>query len=451
MTDLFRSLICLTAVSLSVFACGGGKNEPTQTNPTVRSGSDIKDEDVKYSDFRPSLSSNGTKLVFVSGKGRSELRTVLATRTIGSAFSAPSRIDTGSIFLSEIQAKISPNGSHVLICGFSSAGRSLAICDISGNSCTRISTQSRGTDSFAFSPDSSGFYYLEGSSSSSATLKVATVAAPSSPFQIGVANNWIRAFWAPVASGFSIVAMEPTTSQIGFANLKSYTFATIAGAVGATSTSLTSNISENSILNLAIFGGSAGTIPATTYLASIPHKVTTETTITEFGNVTPASEQKKIPYLNRTYAYSLAGGTTTTTFNPLSLETQRSFLASDQDTSFMLNRIGGRCAGEGDYTYGVAFATVSKGSQSIKWSYLKRGLENNSTPTVTSDFCDRKIGDKTVALDLTMSDLTINDEASSSVYTAAWMSNVSGDSEIYIMDVTAAESKVFNISDNRKP
>ncbi|MCX6126735.1 MAG: hypothetical protein NTV34_18550 [Proteobacteria bacterium] len=430
--------------------CDSKRSEGFVTNPTVRNGESLKNIDVKFIDNHPSISGDGTKLVYISGKDDTVLRVRKTSRVAGSAFSSSSRLTLNSGLVLENYVLLSNNGSFVLIQGYTGTNKALVFCDWAGVSCSVLTTEPWGDASFGFSPDSNALFYLKGSASSGATLLVAPTSSPATTAQVGTAGQWQQAFWIPVASGFRLGAFDRSTT-VAASNVKTFSFSTVAESSAAASSTVIADLPFNASLDQAPLGGLSGTSPATVLLARKKIKPNSTSVVREFGNVIYSADniERDIPLSNQAYLYSL-GTATSSAVATTGIEMLSGYLASDGNTVFSLNTVGGRCDKEDALTYGRLLAATDNASGKSSWKYLKKPADLSQPPVLADGFCDRVVGGVGTASDFSVSYFVVNAAASASTYTLAWVSDMTSDPEVFAMDVTASGSTLWNVSQNKK-
>lgn len=426
-------------------SCGGSKSDTTPTSPTNRNGRALSKVETRYIDEQPSLSGDATKIAFISGRSDDVYRVFTASRTSTSeAFGAPARLSTDSGLTSELNAKLSPDGGYVLIQGSTTTGQALVLCNFSGATCTSVSSEPWDAGQFEFSADSTQFFYLAGTSGNGGSLYVSTVAAPTTSHQVGSSDQWSKAFWFPVASGYKLIAAE-TSATLGKINLQQYSFAAPSAASSATATTYASNLSSN-----ALFGESPlGTTAASRVVLATTLTPSSAFTISEIGNV-PAASQKKIPLIQKTVTLSDTG-TEEASLTTSGYKHSKAYIASDADTIFTLSYVAGRCDSETSLTYGTSLLVNSKSAGTSTTLLLKKPTDLSQPPSVAESFCDRAVNGTTTGIDLSIEDFVVNAAASSSSHSIAWTSSMTGDPEIFVMDRTSSQNTLRTVSANRKP
>lgn len=438
----------LLALILAVTgSCSNNRGNTETPVNTQRNGKTLTNVAPKYVDDSPSLSSAGTKLVFTSGRTDGVYRTFTMTRTApGAAFSGVTQLSTTSGLTTEDHALLSPDGNYVLVLGTTTTGRGLVLCNFAGTTCTLISTSPQGERKYSFSPDSALVYYL----SAGGTLNVAAVTAPTTASVVGATDHWLHAFWLPVASGYSLVAAENSTTA-GKINLVANSFASSTAAATPTVTTLVADLPNKSFVDpgpLVISGS------ASRFLISRPLNKSSGKMMNELGNIDLAN-QKKVPILSELHTYSAAGSDegALSSLDAVGYEILSGYMGADNDTIFTLNRIAGRCEGEGTATYGTSIAITSKTGTSTNL-ILKKVTDNTDKtrlPAIAAQFCDRTLSSFVASLDLSVRDFVVNPGATASAYSMAWVSDMIEDPEVYVADLVSGQTTITAASANPKP
>ena len=447
------SKMMLVLISALV-SCSNRGAEPATPIQTQRSGQTLTNTDPKYIDISPSLSSSALKLAYVSGSAGS-LRVFTMTRgAAAAAFDSRKQLSTNTGLTSEEYVMLSPDGNYVLVEGATTDGHALVLCKFDGSTCTSITTTLKpgGAHLYAFSPDSTLFFYLNGTKTSGGSVTVATVTAPTTGAVAGTADHWLTAFWMPVASGYQIIASEnAATTNIGKINLVSLTFASQATASSATAATLVSAIASTARIDR---GPLTTTGAAARFTVTVPLAPSAAKMVSEIGNVDAASKFT-FPIQNELHTYSAAGADEQPDpkqqLQLTGFTTQQTYVGADNDTLFSLQTIVGRCNGE-DFLYGDTFVITSQSSKTSFPILLKRTDDRTQIPVIITamadaskklpDFCERSINGTNARSELTARYFVVNPGATASAYTIAWVANSSADPsstttdpEIYILDM----------------
>ena len=440
---IINSLLLFTIPLLS--GCDNKSSDSPQISQAVRSGRTVATSDPKYVDRDPHLSADGTKIIFLSGRlvaddGSNSLRIFKASRSGTSAdFGTITRVTPDATkFVRETYAKLSPDGTKILIQGATSTESTLQLCSWDGSSCETVSTTPAGKGQFDFSPDSSLFYYLADQSSDEFSCNIASSSAPTTSFALGgSAQKWQGAFWVGGAKTLAVTGMDSTNLVV-----TKYSLTAASDATSATGTKILSKVPEHSYFDT--FGLNASTFLGVNKLDPMT------SSFLELGEKDTAT--KKSFYAdNQVHQYSVAAGTDTLSVSLLGISTITAILDSSGTVIFTLNRIVGRCDQDNDYVFGNAIATIGSSTGATpKWVYLVKPTDGSVIPKVGTDFCDPQVPDSMARLDLSVDSFAVNNNATSANYTATWVSTITGDSEVFVMDNAAGVPTLRNVSNNRK-
>lgn len=441
--SLIRSLLLISTAGVLSTNCGSSSNKERPVSQSQRTGRANSSVDAKYIDSSPSVSGDGTKVIFTSGRDDGISRIFKSTWS-GSAWSAPVRLSGNTGMTGENIAKISPNGNYALIQGFTASGEILSLCVIADGSCTTVSSSPWGLGEFEFSRDSSRFFYLSGDKSTGANLFVGDVntGVPTSSQTTG-SNTWIKAFWSTEnGAPYTLIAAKKSTT-IGKMTLTKRTFNDASGAAGASASDIGTDISYGTTLD-------PNSASVDRFTVTIPIKASTSNTFTELGTE-DSTKKKTIPIRNELRTWLAAGTDEGTVSATTGFETAYAWISSDNTSIFTLNRIAVRCAGDSDSTWGFGIARITRADNSVAWYHLKKPADLDQGPVVVTDPCDRTLNGAATTLDFGASELRINASANASAHTMVWTSDMSGDPEIFASITSAGSTTSFNISKNRKP
>ena len=435
----FLAVVTGLGVALSTSNCGSDKKIVPPDTQSQRTGRDNTSSEFAYFDGSARLSGSGTSLVFTSGRDAGTSRIYKTTFT-ADAWATPSKLSTSSGMTTENIAKLSPNGTYVLVQGATATGQILSFCVFATGVCTSLTTTPWGFAKFEFAPDSGMFYYLTGTKSQGATLNVADVnsGTPAST-KVGATDTIFDGIWATNSSLISTTR----SSTVGMKVLTARTFTTAAAAATATATDFSATISFGAILD-------DDSASLTTFSVAVPLKPSASKVFTEFGTIDAASK-KSIPLINELHSWNVAGVDSGATSASLGFEVVSSWTTADNTTNFSLNRIATRCTGDGNSIWGYGIAVTTLASSTVTWRHLKKPIDMNEPPTLTTDPCDRLVGTESRTQDFGPSALQVNASATATTHTLVWTSDMTGDPEIFASVTTAAGTTVYNVSKNRKP
>lgn len=184
--------------------CSGGElKEDTDEGAVRRKGQDYKPLGVEKFIDTPSVSSNGKKIVFISGK-KGSLHAYKAESDIGAAsIKATSLLEQGSIptqVTSEIEVVISPDGGNVLLVGESSKDQLLSLyyLDWQGSNIQSVpqAQKYKKIDGLIFSPDSKLFSFIRSQENNRGFVErklfIATKTGISLAQEVSLDGSWIE-------------------------------------------------------------------------------------------------------------------------------------------------------------------------------------------------------------------------------------------------------------------
>jgi hypothetical protein len=436
-------LISLTAVTST--HCGSSKSSERPLSQSQRTGRANSSVAAKYIDESPTVSKDGTKVLFTSGRDGGTSR-IYKTTWAGTAWSSPQRLSASSGMTSENLAKISPDGNYALVQGVADSGEVLSLCDVAAETCSSIASSPWGNGEFEFSPDSVLLFYLKGDKSSGANLHIAARATASTSYQIGTSDTWAKVLWLnSTLPDYSIVAAKKATT-VGKMTLTKRTFTSAANSASATESTLGPDISYGSQLD-------PGSASAARFSVTLPLKPSVSKVFGELGDYvgTDSDKKKSIPLTDEVHTW-LANGTDEGSIaaSP-GFESHFAWITADDTTLFTLNRLSVRCAGDLASTYGYSVALVNRADNAITWRHLKKPTDLSQGPVVTQNPCDKTLNGTATTMDFAASDLRVNRDATATAHTLTWSSDMTGDPEIFASITAAGVTTVYNISGNRVP
>ena len=434
--------IAILAGALLTFNCGSSSTDTKPVTQSQRTGRANSSVDAKYVDEAASINSDGTKIIFTSGRDGGTPRIYKSTFS-GGTWSAPAKLSANSGLTSENIAKVSPDGSWVLIQGASASGQTLVICAFASGACAAVATSPWGQGQFEFNGDSTLFYYLTGTHSSGGSLFVGTVATTPTTSQVGAANVWTEAFWSVNANpNYSLVSAKKSSTS-GKKSLTTRTFTSPASAASATPTDFSSDLSYGAIID-------HDSASSTLFTVATPIKASAASVFTELGNVDPIL-LKSIPLTNELHTWAINGTDQGALGASAGFETISAWLTSDNTTAFTLNRVVSHCNGDADSTWGFSMALITLADKTVTWRHLKKPTDLSQPPTVSADPCDRTINGAATTYDFGVSAIKINSAATATANTVVWASDMTGDPEVFASITAAGNTTVYNISGNRTP
>ena len=432
----------LIAAALLTFTCGKNNSSQKPVVQTERTGRANTSVDAKYIDEAPSVSSDGTKIVFTSGRDGGTPR-IYTTTFSGGSWSTPAKLSTSSGLTAENVARVSPDGSWALIQGGTASGQALVICAFATGTCGTVATSPWETGQFEFTGDSALFYYVTGTKSSGGSLFVGTTAATPTTSQVGASDTFIEAFWsAEATSPYSLVTARKSTTT-GKKTLSTRSFTSPSTAATATATDFTTDVSYAAILDHDSASSSLFTVAA-------PIKPSTSSVFAELGTIDDPT-RISIPLVNELHTWNVAGTDQGAVGASAGFETISAWITSDNATLFSLNRIAIRCAGDGDSPWGFSMALITLADKTVTWRHLKKPIDLSQAPTISADPCDRTTNGTATTYDFGASAMKVNAAATAAANTVVWASDMTGDPVVFASVNASGVTTVYNISGNRVP
>ena len=424
-------------------SCSSKPGADIPINQSQRSTNQVPRFATKYIDDSPSISKDGTKILFHSARDNGVSR-VYKTTWSGGAWSAPEKLSATSGMTSETYAKISPDGTKALIQGGTNAGKVLSICDVAAGTCSVIASNPWKYGEFAFSPDSLMFFYMKGSESTGASVYVATSAASANAYMAGTENAWSKAFWSADATSTYALVTAAANESTGRLALSKWAFnAPAASAASALESNLGADISGSSILD-------PYSASATRFTVTTPFQSSTKKVFSELGSYAGA-DKKSSSVATEIHTWLINGNDEGAVSAATGSRTLFAWVTNDDTTIFTLNSVSVRCAGDSQSTTGNAIALINRADNTVTWRHLKKPIDLSQGPSTTEDPCDRTISGSATTMDMSVSGIAINRDATAAAHTMIWTSTLTGDSEVFASITSGGTTKVYNVSGNRKP
>jgi hypothetical protein len=345
---------------------------------------------------------------------------------------------------SETIARISPDGSKALVQGYSTIGRVLSICDVAAGTCSVIASNPWKTGEFAFSADSAMFFYMRGSGLTGASIYVAASTAGANAYMVGTENAWTNAFWSADASSTYALVTAATDDSTGRVSLTKRSFnAPASNANSALESSLGADMSEGTILD-------PYSASATRFTVTVPIGRSNKHVFSELGSYAGA-DKRSTPITTAIHSWLIDGSDEGAVSAATGSQTLFAWITNDDATIFTLNAVSTRCAGDSKSTTGNAIALVTRSDNSVIWRHLKKPIDLSQGPSITENPCDRVIADSPTTIDMSVSEIAINRNATAAAHTMVWTSTMTGDPEVFASITAAGTTTVYNVSGNRKP
>ena len=428
--------------------CGSSKTNRPTTASTAPSGRTFSG-DIRYYDGAPSISSDGLKLVFESGRDNSTLRVFKATvpsdpTQQDATTGAPERLTSEADLTSEVSPSISPDGAKVTFIGGKSDGtRGVYVTPWAGGASDKISVDGEFAFSLGFSPDSALIVYASLANGATNVVVVdATNAASRANLSTGSRNitgvRWLRA-----GAGYKLATVSLVESNgQSITRVESWTFNNIGGVAASSPVTVT----EKSVMAMA-------DDPAR-WLVDDGNKImtvralspSTDRFVSETG--AGALPDRKIFARNDLLLIdpsTLAEGS----MDSPAGSAITGIAASNAATLATVNEMT-RCTVDG---LSARVTTLKLSATPATASSYERLIVRKTSSSLTfdmvSDPCDTTLTGEGVMLDLAPGVAVISPVATASNLTIAYVSVLTGDPEVMVIRRASGTTKAWDASNNK--
>lgn len=446
-------LIRCSALLISLTqGCGSKTATPTPASTPGPSGRYFS-RDLQFFDGAPSLSSDGLKLAFESGRSQTDkqYRLRIFKVTIDSdpnqSTGAPSRLTENDDLMSETSPAMSPDGNNVTFIGGTSTGsRGVYITPWAGGVTTRFSADGEQVYSQGISPDSALIAYAAiDSTTGSSRVIVVDAGNSATRATLATASRKITSLrWLRAGAGYKLATVSlAESSGTSVTRIETWTFANVTGVASAPAATLT----EKSVM--------ASSDDAARWIAQDGNKILTVQPLTpastrsvgEVGAGALADRQifarNDLLLLDPTTgAESQIDSTLASAITGISASTSAALLVTNETA---------RCI-SGSLPSKITTMKLSA-TPAVAGSYervIVRKTSTGLTFDVVDDPCDATLTGDGVALDTAPGDVVLSDAATTSNLSAAYVSVVTGDPEVIIIRRAAGTTKAWDASSNIK-
>ncbi len=439
---IYISTLCLAA------SCGDeSKKAPTSTS-SGPAGRQFSNE-LKYYDGRPSLSSDGLRIIFESGRSGTSTRIFKVNipadpSTADAAPDAPSRLTGSDNLISETSPVLSQDGNHVVFKGTDSDGnRGAWTANWADGISTILSSAGEQVFSLDISPDASLVAYSATTAAGAVVVEVVDRAAPQTRARLTTGTRTITSLrWLQTGVGYRLATASIGESPgISTYKIETWTFSAISGVTAATPTALTTKAIQSAGDNL-----SAWMTQETSRILTVKNlEPSASRSVTETGpGALPDRSifaRSELLFLDPTTgAESVADTPQGDAVTGVSSSQTLTLVTVNETT---------RCQSGGLY----GRATVMKISATPQTAAsFERIVVRKTSPGKTYDLvanqCDESLTGEGVALDLTAGQPTINGAAATGTLTVAYVSIATGDPEVLVIRRAQGSTKVWDISAN---
>ncbi len=443
-----------SAINIALLAvlqgCGSSAKAPP---PVVTSGPSgrVFSGDPKFYDGSPSLSADGLKLAFESGRSSSILRIFKVNvpsdpSQSTAATDEPTRLTGIDDLTSEASPALAPNGNNVAFIGGTSDGaRSSYITAWAGGSTTKFSVDGEMVYSQGFSPDSLLIAYAARNATSGANSVIVVDAANSATratLTTGTRNitslRWLRA-----ASGYKLATVAlMESSGASLTRIETWTFSNVAGVAAASATTLT----DKAVMAASDDAGRWIAQDGTRIMTVNTLSPATTRSVSEVG--TGALADRTI--FARTDLLLLDPTTSAESQIDVPVGSAITAISASTTATLLVTNETSRCISGGLPTRIVAMKlTATPNSATSYERMVVRKTSKELTFDVVGDPCETSLTGEGVALDLTPGDAILSDSATTSSMTSAYVSVITGDPEVIVIRRAFGTTKAWDASNNK--
>ncbi len=452
-------------LALTMAACGGNKRPHKDLDDPERGGAALEPISFRYADNKPSVSSDGTKIVFVSGRDSgAETATSKAYKATWPAGAEPgelTRVTSDDSVGIEKSAWISADGAWVLLLSADGARTDLYLQDFAGAKApVRITDDAELESAASFSPDGKLISWLATDrvkkTSSVRIVEIGDASAATLAKQTKLTDEAKAAaklaFWLPATTGYRL-AMATVEFGKNPATFVQRSFADFAGAAAAADVAWFANFIPDAAVMPVVAGDSV--LLSRRLLSSdnvVYGRIGTEPT--EPPILTPASSE---PAWVNVAADSVVDRYTI----PPGTETLGLGKSADGQTNFLLERHFYRCVGQDVDSFGAAFVTGPLDVVGIRSKILPK-LDSAGNFVAAADFCELKLDGGPAWVDDKITEMAVPAAATADKFRIVYTSRFSksfdehcllraGDTEIMALDVTGETKTFYPVSKNPAP
>lgn len=462
--------VAAMAVTLIILAgCERGQERKEISEPPLRAGSLAIPIDSAYIDDRPSLSSDGRRLVFVSGRtsaGRPNLKVFKAEWPEGQAPSEVTRLTTDDELGLERDAVISPDGQYVLINASIGGQSHLYLTDFIGDvSPLRVTDETAGYDaelSYAFSPDSKLIAWISRNlDAATSVLRIAEIVDHMRIGQVSevkTSESFVSDFvWVATTPGY---AMAIGSSPKGAGKFE-YELVKFNNLLEAASTLRTSSLMKDVVplTNVRPVANSQRLFVGRRILPAGSRQVRQ---VGDFQSDTPQIIDANSEIFSVSFGLDSASVDTDVFGELPGSDVLALGATSDNSAVFVLERNAWQCASDLEIRYGSSIVQAASDLSSFKRIVPRTGAVVG-TWDVADDYCERVRSDQTLGvIDDRITSFSVNASATTQKFRMIYVSKFSeardkdcnylvGDAEILALDVDELSRSIYPLSSNPAP
>ena len=441
---------------------------------------------MQFTDSNPTISDDGMRVVFVSGRDSTATRPMLkAYKSIwpeGQAPEASMRVTQSDIGY-ERDARLSPDGKWVLLSVVQGNQTDLYLQSFDGASMpVRITNSSDDKSAYGFSPDSSLIAWITADSTAAASsvrlvaIGLGSAAELADQVILPTGNDKVsQLLWIPVESADSnpyVLATGIKTASGSTMDYKKYAFASAVSAVNANSSLWISGLNEY----VSVQPTATSTQAVLAELVPGPNALSSQ-----IGNGLIANPPVGAPISSAPVFASVQAGAQVNRYSYLKgaaeaapgFEVRSLSLTKDGSFAFLVAGFYYRCAGDSRDNFGTSFVlaptdagksytiinpllnATAGGSPSQAVEAYEYAAVNICGERARPDGSSSRIDDQITAAVLSRS-------STATGYRVAYVTRattqldttcnlVAGDTEVWLLDVTAEAKKFYPLSQNHAP
>lgn len=458
------SLALLCGLAMSLAACDKSTSKRNISEPPLRAGAPLTKIAARYIDHKPTLSADGTRVVFLSGRESQDDRAVFrlykAEWPAGQAPAAPQRLTSSDEAGSERDGVISPDGQFVLLSAAKGETSDLWLVNFATGVVKAITQDAAVEASYSFSPDSKAIAWVARDlNAGTGTAQVATLDAAGNlgaAVQASSLGSYAASLvWAPADGGYRLVLGLGQNQGSGRVSFELVEFASLAELGQAKRTSIAGVQNIVTEPKVSAYADRSRLLVAR-QIVPVGAKTAAQSGDYPYEKPVYQSVRNEALLLDLAAGNLLAEGGGQTGHELLGLAA-----TADAAQVVSLNRAVYQCAGDKNPRVAAAIHIASEGlSNTVRW--LPRANPAGGFGLV-ADYCERLAADGTMALlDERVEAIALASNATSSkkrlAYTTRYTADrdadcrlLSGDPEIHVIDEDAGNKTVYPLSANPAP
>jgi hypothetical protein len=457
---LFPLLVAALVAAAS--ACGKKSSKKSVIDPPQRSGTAFVSYSLKYTDENPSFNSDGTRLVFISGRDSEESNAVFKAYklswTSGQAPEATAAARVTSADLGrETAAAISPDGKWIAVSAASGAENAIYVQSYDEAGGERLVKKSSDRISgLAFSPDSRMLMWLastqDGVRVEMADVGVVATDAVSAVQNIAAVTLAASAVWIPGGTGYNVAVAESGVAAGASTSINRYQFSTLADLPTVTAEKILDAQQFDKSVPMSANTSTVG------FVSIVPPS--SKVLVPRFGKA--EDPQPTIPMKRQPQWAATSAGATAESGESFAYETSQIALGTDNTAFFALNKVYYACEGDETASFGSDFVVLNSGDKSFD-RMAPRVKADGSGFEMAADLCDNlDANGARRRMDNRATEIAVNSAATGAVFRMAYVTRTSkffdascglklGDPDIYLVEGTASGKTIYHLSGNQVP